>query len=191
MTGPLWLARHWPLATRCRISVRRTPVRPSELDPQGRSRRPVSRRLPVDFLGSSRRCVAPLHPSPSLCPTFCGTLPACGSLRPRVGHRVARAPQVDMYRGRRPPPDLGHCAARSLPPSGPRRTTSRSPALTPRSKNPRRAGPFSAPIVPQPPPGPSFPAETGSLFGAGPTTPLGCASRWCSWARWDGVSHRF
>ena len=104
MTGPLWLARHWPLATRCRISDRRNPVRPSELDPQGRSRRPVSRRLPVDFLGSSRRCVAPLHPSPSLCLTFCGTLPACGSLRPRVGHRVVRAPQADMHRGRRPPP---------------------------------------------------------------------------------------
>jgi hypothetical protein len=103
VAGPLWLARHWS-ATRCRISGRRTPVRPSELDPQGRSRRPVSRRLPVDFLGSSRRCVAPLHPSPSLCPTFCGTLPASGSLRPRVGHRVVRAPQVDMHRGRRPPP---------------------------------------------------------------------------------------
>ena len=35
--------------------------------------------------------------------------------------------------------------------------------------NPRRAGPFSAPIVLQPPPGPRFPAETGSLFCAGPT----------------------
>jgi hypothetical protein len=103
VTGLLWLARHWPLATRCRIFARRTPVRPSELDPQGRSRRPVSCRLPVDFLESSRRCVAPLHPSPSLCPTFCGTLPACGSLRPRVGHRLVRAPQVDTHRGRRTP----------------------------------------------------------------------------------------
>ena len=168
MTGPLWLARHWPLATRCRISGRRTPVRPSELDPQGRSRRPVSRRLPVDFLGSSRRCVAPLHPSPSLCPTFCGTLPACGSLRPRVGHRVVRAPQVDMHRGRRPP----------TRPSAPRRSLSATfwpsqdniPVTLAHSalKKPRRAGPFPAPIVLQPPPGPRFPAETGSLFGAGP-----------------------
>jgi hypothetical protein len=114
VTGPLLLARHWPLATRCRISGRRTPVRPSELDPQGRSRRPVSRRLPVDFLGSSRRCVVPLHPSPSLCPTFCGTLPACGSLRPRGGNRVVRAPQADAHRGRRPPPG----------PSAPRRSLS-------------------------------------------------------------------
>ncbi|NLF69643.1 MAG: hypothetical protein GX575_11380 [Candidatus Anammoximicrobium sp.] len=30
-------------------------------------------------------------------------------------------------------------------------------------------GPFSTPIVLQPPPGPRFPAETGSLFGAGPS----------------------
>ena len=42
MAGPLWLARHQPLGTRCRISGDRTPVRPSELAPQGKSRRPVS-----------------------------------------------------------------------------------------------------------------------------------------------------
>lgn len=169
MTGPLWLARHWPLATRCRISDRRNPVRPSELDPPGRSRRPVSHAgCPSTSSEAAGGVLLRFTPRPRSAPRSAARFPLAGASVPVPAIESCEHRKWTCTAGGDLHPDLRHRAARSLPPSGPRRTTYRSPSLTPRSKNPRRAGPFSTPIVLQPPHGPRFPAETGSPFGAGP-----------------------
>ena len=137
MTGPLWLAHHWPLATRCRIAGRRNPVRPSELAPQGRSRRPVS---DADCPSTSSEAVGGallrFTPRPRSAPRSAARFPLAGASVPVSAIESCEHRKRTCIAGGDLHPDLRHRAARSLPPSGPRRTTSRSPLLTPRSNKP-------------------------------------------------------
>ena len=135
MAGPLLLARHWPLATRCRISGRRNPVRPSELDPQGRSRRPVSHAgCPSTSSEAAGGALLRFTPRPRSAPRSAARFPLAGASVPVSAIESCEHRKRTCTAGGDLHPDLRHRAARSLPSSGPRRTTSRSPSLTPRSK---------------------------------------------------------
>lgn len=137
MAGPLLLARHWPLATRCRISGRRNPVRPSELDPQGRSRRPVSDAgCPSTSSEAAGGALLRFTPRPRSAPRSAARFPLAGASVPVSAIESCEHRKWTCTAGGDLQPDLRHRAARSPPPSGPRRTTSRSPSLTPRSKKP-------------------------------------------------------
>jgi hypothetical protein len=137
VTGPLWLARHWPLATRCRIFGRRNPVRPSELDPQGRSRRPVSHAgCPSTSSEAAGGALLRFTPRPRSAPRSAARFPLAGASVPVSAIESCEHRKRTCTAGGDLQSDLRHRAARSLPPSGPRRTTSRSPSLTPRSNKP-------------------------------------------------------
>lgn len=154
MTGPLWLARHWPLATRCRIAGRRNPVRPFELDPQGRSRRPVSHTgCPSTSSEAAGGAVLRFTPRPRSAPRSAARFPLAGASVPVSAIESCEHRKWTGTAGGDLQPDLRHRAARSLPPSGPRRTTSRSPSLTPRSKKP---APSWAILCPRSPPAASW-----------------------------------
>ena len=137
MTGPLLLAHHWPLATRRRIFGRRNPVRPSELALQGRSRRPVSHAgCPSSSSEAVGGALLRFTPRPRSAPRSAARFPLAGVSVPVSAIESCEHRKSTCTAGGDLPPDLRHRAARSLPPSGPRRTTSRLPSLTPRSNKP-------------------------------------------------------
>ncbi len=137
MTGPLWRPPHWPLAARCRITGRRNPVRPSELDPQGRSRRPVSHAdCPSTSSEAAGGALLRFTPRPRSAPRSAARFPLAGASVPVSAIESCEHRKRTGTAGGDLHPDLRHRAARSLPPFGPRRTTSRSPSLTPRSNKP-------------------------------------------------------
>jgi hypothetical protein len=137
VTGPLLLAHHWPLATRCRIAGRRNPVRPSELAPQGRSRRPVSDAdCPATSSEAAGGALLGFTPRPRSAPRSTARFPLAGASVPVWAIESCEHRKWTCTAGGDLHLDLWHRAARSLAPSGPRRTTSRSPSLTPRSNKP-------------------------------------------------------
>jgi hypothetical protein len=183
VTGPLWLARHWPLATRCRIAGRRNPVRPSELDPQGRSRRPVSHAgCPSTSSEAAGGALLRFTPRPRSAPRSAARFPLAGASVPVSAIESCEHRKWTCAAGGDLQPDLrtvplALCHLLAL--AGQHPGHHRSLRV---QKKPRRAGPFSAPIVLQPPPSPRFPAETGSLFNAGPTKiPFSSAGSRLSW----------
>ena len=162
MTGPLLLAHHWPLATRCRIAGRRNPVRPSELAPQGRSRRPVSDAgCPSTSSEAAGGALLRFTPRPRSAPRSAARFPLAGASVPVSAIESCEHRKWTCTAGGDLPPNLRHRPARSLPPSGPRRTTSRSPSLTPRSNKP---APSWAILCPHSP-------------AAASTSPLPCRNR--------------
>ena len=170
MTGPLWLGRHWPPATRCWIFGKRNPVRPSELDPQGRSRRPVSHAgCPSTSSEAAGGALLRFTPRPRSAPRSAARFPLAGASVPVSGIESREHRKRTCTAGGDLHPDLRHRAARSLPPSGPRRTTSRSPSLTPRSNKPAPSWAILCPHTTAAASWSRIPAENGSLSGAGPT----------------------
>ena len=169
MTGPLLLAHHWPLATRCRIAGRRNPVRPSELDPQGRSRRPVSHAgCPSTSSEAAGGALLRFTPRPRSAPRSAARFPLTGASVPVAALESCEYRKRTCTAGGDLHPDLRHCVSCPLPTSGPRRTTSRSIRSRRVQTEPRRARPSSAPIVPSPLLGTRLRAETGCLLRAGP-----------------------
>jgi len=171
VAGPLWLARHWPLLPGVESLVGGPQFALPSLTRKGDLGGRSHAGCPSTSSEAAGGALLRFTPRPRSAPRSAARFPLAGASVPVAAIESCEHRKWTYIAGGDLQPDLRHRAARSLPPSGPRRTTSRSPSLTPRSKNPRRAGPFSAPIVPHPPPGPRFPAETGSLFGGGPTAP--------------------
>jgi hypothetical protein len=148
VTGPLLLAHHWPLATRCRIAGRRNPVRPSELAPQGRSRRPVSDAdCPSTSSEAAGGVLLRFTPRPRSAPRSAARFPLAGASVPVSAIESCEHRKRTCTAGGDLHPDLRHRVSyplRLLALAG--QNPGHHHALRVQT-TPRRAGPDSAPIV--------------------------------------------
>lgn len=136
MTGPLWLARHWPLLPGVESLVGGSQFALPSLTRKGDLGGRSHAGCPSTSSEAAGGALLRFTPRPRSAPRSAARFPLAGASVPVSAIESCEHRKWTCTAGGDLHPDLRHRAARSLPPSGPRRTTSRSPSLTPRSKKP-------------------------------------------------------